>query len=127
MLRQTMSYILVNNSEVTLAGMVASKEMLEQGYFEYTGIIPTAGVDEKLGWDDITKKIVVVSTLTPEIVRNRRNEKLQYDCDSMTVLRWGSLNSVQQAQWISYRQQLLDVPTQLGFPTNVMWPQRPTA
>jgi hypothetical protein len=31
----------------------------------------------------------------------------------------------QQQAWIDYRQALLDVPEQPGFPINVVWPSKP--
>lgn len=36
--------------------------------------------------------------------------------------RWASLSSDKQAEWATYRQALLDVPQQDGFPSTVVWP-----
>jgi hypothetical protein len=38
--------------------------------------------------------------------------------------RWADLTSDKQAEWSNYRQELLDVPQQDGFPT-VVWPTNP--
>ena len=37
-------------------------------------------------------------------------------------LRWASLSSEEQNEWSTYRQALLDVPQQSGFPSTVTWP-----
>ena len=37
-------------------------------------------------------------------------------------LRWASLTSDKQNEWTVYRQALLDVPQQSGFPRTVTWP-----
>ena len=37
-------------------------------------------------------------------------------------LRWASLSSDKQNEWTVYRQALLDVPQQSGFPGSVSWP-----
>jgi hypothetical protein len=40
-------------------------------------------------------------------------------------LRWASLSSDKQNEWTVYRQALLDVPQQSGFPSNISWPPQP--
>ena len=37
-------------------------------------------------------------------------------------LRWADLSSDKQTEWTAYRQALLDVPEQPGFPSTVVWP-----
>jgi hypothetical protein len=32
---------------------------------------------------------------------------------------------VAQAAWATYRQSLRDIPQQIGFPTNIQWPEKP--
>jgi hypothetical protein len=39
--------------------------------------------------------------------------------DDMTVTRG------QRADWITYRQELRNIPLQVGFPTDVTWPSKP--
>lgn len=41
-------------------------------------------------------------------------------------LRWATLSAEQQDAWAVYRQALLDVPQQAGFPNDVVWPVKPT-
>jgi hypothetical protein len=41
-------------------------------------------------------------------------------------LRWASFSAEQQTTWANYRQALLDVPQQAGFPNTINWPTKPT-
>ena len=45
---------------------------------------------------------------------------------SCSALRWAALDADTQAAWATYRQALLDVPQQSGFPNSVAWPQEPS-
>lgn len=36
-----------------------------------------------------------------------------------------TLSSEKKTQWAEYRQKLRDVPSQIGFPYDVKWPQKP--
>jgi hypothetical protein len=60
-------------------------------------------------------------------VRAERDMKLvtQVDPIAGNTLRWASLTVEQQQAWADYRQALLDVPTQDGFPHDVVWPTKP--
>ena len=59
--------------------------------------------------------------------RSKRNELLETKIDpiAMNSLRWGDLNSVEQAAMAAYRQELLNVPQQAGFPKTHTWPNKP--
>lgn len=60
------------------------------------------------------------------LVRSYRDELLrQLDAIVGNPLRWASFTQEQQQQYSAYRQALLDVPQQSGFPTNVVWPVTP--
>lgn len=60
-------------------------------------------------------------------VRATRNMKLSAEVDQIAgnALRWAALTAEQQQAWADYRQALLDVPQQPGFPTDVVWPVKP--
>ena len=63
-----------------------------------------------------------------QAVRADRDQRLLVvDTIAVNALRWASLSAEQQAEWAAYRQALLDVPQQAGFPDNITWPQEPTA
>jgi len=60
-------------------------------------------------------------------VRAERDNRLARDVDSIAgnALRWAALTAGQQQALAAYRQALLDVPQQSGFPYNVTWPAKP--
>lgn len=60
-------------------------------------------------------------------VRLERNSRLKYEVDPIAgnALRWAALTTEQQQTWADYRQALLDVPQQPGFPHDVAWPVKP--
>lgn len=60
-------------------------------------------------------------------IRDERDYKLATEVDAIAgnALRWAALDSATQAEWATYRQALLDVPQQAGFPHNVQWPVQP--
>jgi hypothetical protein len=62
-----------------------------------------------------------------QAVRAERDRKLAIDVDPIAgnALRWASLTAEQQQAWADYRQALLDVPEQTGFPYEVTWPIKP--
>ena len=62
-----------------------------------------------------------------QAVRANRNMKLATEVDLIAgnALRWAALSAEEQAAWAAYRQALLDVPEQAGFPDNVTWPVKP--
>jgi len=60
--------------------------------------------------------------------RVKRNMLLgQMDAIISNPLRWAAMTTEQQAAWTTYRQALLDVPQQAGFPDNINWPTSPGA
>ena len=60
-------------------------------------------------------------------VRYVRNVKLYTEVDPIAgnALRWAALTEGQRQAWSDYRQALLDVPQQAGFPHEVVWPTKP--
>jgi hypothetical protein len=61
-----------------------------------------------------------------EKIRGQRDIELITKVDSMNPIYWATLTSEQQQEWIDYRQALLDVPQQEGFPLSVNWPSSPS-
>ena len=63
-----------------------------------------------------------------QAVRAERDMKLATEVDPIAgnALRWAALSAEEQAAWAAYRQALLNVPEQAGFPYNVSWPVRPS-
>jgi len=58
-------------------------------------------------------------------VRQHRNYLLSTTVDTLNPIRWELLSTEEQNAWRIYRQELLDVPDQDGFPWNVIWPSTP--
>ena len=50
----------------------------------------------------------------------------EVDAIAGNALRWSALDAKVQAAWAAYRQALLDIPQQSGFPINVNWPVKPS-
>lgn len=60
-----------------------------------------------------------------QMVRVKRDELLA-DSDKMVLPdRWESYTNGQKTAWTVYRQQLRDLPNQMGFPYNLTWPVKP--
>ena len=56
-------------------------------------------------------------------LREERDRRLgEIDAIAGNALRWATLSAEQQAPWAEYRQALLDVPQQAGFPNTITWP-----
>jgi len=59
-------------------------------------------------------------------MRGERDERLkQLDAIVSNPLRWAGYTAEQQAAFAAYRQALLDVPQQAGFPSEIDWPVMP--
>ena len=67
--------------------------------------------------------------LDAEIAKQIRADRgallLELDAFVGNPLRWAALDADTQATWAEYRQALLDVPQQSGFPNDVVWPVKP--
>lgn len=76
------------------------------------------------GWD---APVILEQTLEEKenIVREKRNGLLRRHVDIMNGIRWESLPEEKKQEYRDYRQALLDVTKQEGFPDNVIWPQKP--
>tara|TARA_B110000211_G_scaffold56863_1_gene63373 strand:- start:482 stop:904 length:423 start_codon:yes stop_codon:yes gene_type:complete len=59
-----------------------------------------------------------------KIIRMQRDFILVSEVDPIitNILRWEDMDTQKQNEWQQYRQELLDVPAQEGFPDNVVWP-----
>lgn len=69
---------------------------------------------------------IEMQKLTRE-ARAKRDNLLKETVDSVNPMRWEALTDEQKDAWRAYRQALLDVPQQEGFPTNIIWPNIPEA
>lgn len=60
-------------------------------------------------------------------VRFQRDRLLAREVDPVATnaLRWAAMTDAQRQAWADYRQALLDITKQVGFPHNVTWPSKP--
>ncbi len=58
---------------------------------------------------------------------DRDTRLLEVDAVAGNALRWAALDAATQSEWATYRQALLDVPQQVGFPNDITWPQEPSS
>ena len=61
-----------------------------------------------------------------DAVRGLRDTLLQKNVDSFNPIRYATLTTDEQQELAVYRQALLDVPTQSGYPASVVWPTPPS-
>jgi hypothetical protein len=67
--------------------------------------------------------VINIELLKEVIIAQRSNLLFKSD---WTQLPNGPLTQQQQEQWATYRQALRDITAQSGYPTNVIWPTKPT-
>lgn len=58
-------------------------------------------------------------------VRQERDRRLHEDCDCINPMWWQDMTDDQKLGMKAYRQALLDVPNQPGFPWSIEWPVKP--
>ena len=67
----------------------------------------------------------ITSEMLDKQARAHRNALLKEVVDAVNPMRWEALTDTQKDAWRAYRQALLDVPQQEGFPNNITWPEAP--
>lgn len=65
------------------------------------------------------------AALSDQLRTERDGLLAEVDAIAGNALRWATLSAEQQDAWGVYRQALLDVPQQAGFPYDVTWPTKP--
>jgi|SRR5690625_4370822 len=60
-----------------------------------------------------------------EVMQRKNNLLSEVDAIATNPLRWGALTEEEKQALADYRQALLDVPQQEGFPDDIDWPQKP--
>ena len=93
---------------------------------EYFEVITDARTGEVTKRPYTQAEIEAVEALKPANIRAERDQRLlTVDAIAGNALRWADLTSDKQAEWSQYRTDLLAVPQQAGFPTNITWPTKP--
>lgn len=87
--------------------------------------------DGEFGWtwgeNGWIKPLVPEPTLEERhaFIREKRNGFLRRHVDIMNGIRWEALSEEKKQEYRDYRQALLDIPEQEGFPDAVIWPIKP--
>lgn len=89
--------------------------------------IDNAALLELIGSDYEAATQAEIDTRQAEAVRFQREMILTTEVDPIVAnpLRWGSLSDEQQLAFTVYRQNLLDITDQEGFPHDITWPTKP--
>jgi hypothetical protein len=63
----------------------------------------------------------------PDYAREKRDALLLSNVDPIVsnTLRLNDMSEDKRTEWTSYRQALLDIPEQSGFPNDITWPTKP--
>ena len=73
----------------------------------------------------IAKPYEITSEMLEKQARVKRDRLLKEVVDTINPMRWEAMTELQKDAWRVYRQALLDVPQQDGFPTSITWPTQP--
>ena len=87
--------------------------------------LPTKPQDNNQYQFDWTTKAWVVDQDHSRVVYRQQRNNLLAAVDRVNPVRYATLTNQQQTELARYRQALLDVPQQTGFPTDTSWPAKP--
>jgi len=80
---------------------------------------------QKYNFDYTTKSWIYDTVASATALRKYRNDELT-NVDKINPTWYSSLTTDQQTELQQYRQDLLNIPQQSGFPTTVTWPTKPS-
>lgn len=123
--------ILNSETKVVENVIVLSEHDLENFVPYKDGIELSPQHDGEIGW--IWTETGWIKPSEPEIpeeelaalVRASRDNLLSAYVDNINPIRWENMSENEKNSWRTYRQELLDIPQQPGFPYNIIWPQKP--
>jgi hypothetical protein len=75
---------------------------------------------------DYATKTWKINLVRSQTASRQHRDQLLSQVDRVNPIWYGSLTSQQQSELAQYRQCLLDVPQQPGWPESVTWPRVPT-
>jgi len=74
--------------------------------------------------EETKEEIKIKNDAQEHRIRNERNAKLA-KIDSIPAVRWSTITEDNRRLWLIYREELLNIPQQAGFPWEVNWPDEP--
>ena len=75
---------------------------------------------------DYESEIWVVDVDLAEAQARKKRADLLIDVDKINPMWWASMTDAERAEVSAYRQSLLDITNQSGYPTNIEWPEIPS-
>lgn len=117
--------ICILNSQTKIVENILNIKYPIENFIPESGTELAPQSDGEIGWTWNGNGWNVVSRPLDELERERRDKYLQIYVDIMNAVRWESLTQQQKDEFAVYRQALLDVPQQQGFPENINWPTPP--
>lgn len=129
-----MKACILNSSTLEVENIIELSELELQNFVPYKpGIQLAHQHDGEIGWIWHVESESWIAPREPELTteqkatraRELRDKYLRMYVDTINAVRWESLTSAQQISMSEYRQQLLDVPDQPGFPEVIEWPSVP--
>jgi hypothetical protein len=101
----------------------------DSGWVDHAHFAQSPRNDGEIGWTLLPSGEWDTGIVPPTLeerqakARARRDKFLVKVVDVINPVRWEGIANKQD--WIDYRQALLDVPQQAGFPDDVVWPIQP--
>jgi hypothetical protein len=92
----------------------------EEEYYAVNGLVRLIDAKIILGKTEAERRIEM-----EDEVRARRDKIFLDTVDRVNGLRWEAMAEAEKEAWRAYRQALLDIPEQEGYPFSVAWPEKP--
>jgi hypothetical protein len=114
------------NSQTKIVENVLIIQETPENFIPYKeGIELAPQSDGEIGWTWNGTEWDIPTRPLEEVERERRDKYLHLYVDIINAVRWNSLTEQQKDDLSAYRQTLLDVPQQSGFPAIINWPTPP--
>jgi len=97
------------------------KNMIYEGQIVDIPVRPSGEYDF-----DYTQRQWVINIERASLLAKKQRDGRLKAVDKINPIWWASMPDEIQQKWIEYRQALLDVPQQPGFPVNIDWPTEPS-
>jgi len=107
-----------------IEGALDYNQYVKDGQIKTQGADPSNGMI-KYKFNHASEAWTIDHAATQKNCRDFRNQLLA-TVDKINGVWYANLTAEQQQELSAYRQALLDVPQQAGFPTDTSWPAKPT-
>lgn len=117
-----MVHVILQDKSYVVGHYDAASYYIDQGQPVALPAQPVDGLQYQFNWTNKTWEIDQDHSIV--VYRQQRNDRLA-EVDRVNPVWYNSLTQEQQQELIVYRQALLDVPQQSGFPEAIDWPAKP--